>query len=369
MFVVTRMDTVGGAQIHVRDIAGQLVERGWGVSVVTGAASVDPCFLDRRVQCIVTPSLQRQVTLFRDVFTVQTLAHLMRQTTPSIVSLHSTKAGVVGRVAARITRTPCIFTAHGWAFTDGVGLIRRLLCKYVERSLEFSARRIICVSEYDKSLACAAGMNPKNLITIRNGMPIISTQLLAQPGANARKCRIVMIARFAEQKDHAALFRALQRVPNVELELIGDGPQIQAARQLCHSCGLSDRVVFLGSRNDIAERLGHGHLFCLISKWEGFPRSTLEGMRAGLPTVVSNVGGAGEAVVEGQTGFVIPRGDIDTLAHRLSALANNAELRRRMGAAAREHFLANFTFDRMFDRTLQVYEDALAGRNQARCLA
>jgi glycosyltransferase involved in cell wall biosynthesis len=172
-----------------------------------------------------------------------------------------------------------------------------------------------------------------------------------------------MVARFSVQKDHTAMFQALQRVPNVELELIGDGPEMQAARRLCHKCGLSDRVVFLGSRNDVAERLAHGHLFCLISKWEGFPRSTLEGMRAGLPTVVSNVGGAGEAVLEGKTGFVIPRGNVDVLAHKLTTLVNNAELRRRMGAAAREHFLANFTFDRMFDRTLQVYEDALAARN------
>jgi glycosyltransferase involved in cell wall biosynthesis len=136
-----------------------------------------------------------------------------------------------------------------------------------------------------------------------------------------------------------------------------------AARAEAAALGLSGRVRFLGYRNDTAECLRGADIFCLISNYEGFPYTTLEAMREGLPTLVSDVGGAGEAVAEGQTGFLIPRGNVDVLAQRLALLAHNAELRRRMGSAAREHFLANFTFDRMFNRTLAVYEEVLSGRN------
>jgi glycosyltransferase involved in cell wall biosynthesis len=86
-------------------------------------------------------------------------------------------------------------------------------------------------------------------------------------------------------------------------------------------------------------------------------------MRSSLPTVVSDVGGAGEAVRDGVTGFLLPKDDDGRLYACLSLLAHQPWIRRQMGKAAHEHFKQNFTFDRMFDQTLRVYEDVLARRN------
>jgi glycosyltransferase involved in cell wall biosynthesis len=101
------------------------------------------------------------------------------------------------------------------------------------------------------------------------------------------------------------------------------------------------------------------HAFALISNWEGFPRTTLEAMRAGLPVVVSDVGGASEAVGEGVTGFKISRGDVDGLRQRLRALTNDPILRKEMGQAARKLYESEFSFDHMFRQTVRVYKELL----------
>src|SRR4029077_5775031 len=96
-------------------------------------------------------------------------------------------------------------------------------------------------------------------------------------------------------------------------------------------------------------------VFLLISRWEGFPRSILEAMRAGLPVVASDVGGVSESVVEGVTGFVVPAGDVEALVSRLELLLEFPPLRRRLGRAGRARYEAQFTFDHMFERTARMY--------------
>jgi glycosyltransferase involved in cell wall biosynthesis len=223
------------------------------------------------------------------------------------------------------------------------------------------ADKIINVSHYDYNLALKAGIPKERMTHIHNGIESGETSEKARM-RNLRNPRAIMVARFGVAKDHVALLRAMALVPSLELDLVGEGPTLESARFEAGLLGLNHRVRFLGYRDDTAQCLRAADMFCLISNYEGFPYTTLEAMREGLPTLVSDVGGAGEAVVEGQTGFLIPRRNVEVLAQRLALLANDAELRRRMGAAAREHFLANFTFDRMFNRTLQVYEEVLAGR-------
>jgi glycosyltransferase involved in cell wall biosynthesis len=165
-----------------------------------------------------------------------------------------------------------------------------------------------------------------------------------------------MTARFDRQKDHETLFRALTTLPDVQLDLIGNGPGQAATEALANQLGIAPRVRFLGQRLDVAELLADAHVFVLSSRWEGFPRSTLEAMRAGLPVVVSRVGGAAEAVDDGQSGFVVEPGDREQLAERLRDLVHDSDLRRRMGAASRARYEIDFTFDRMAAKTLAVYE-------------
>jgi len=130
--------------------------------------------------------------------------------------------------------------------------------------------------------------------------------------------------------------------------------------RLALELGLSQRIRFLGARQDVAEILAGAQVFILASHWEGFPRSILEAMRAGLPVIASNVGGVREAVIHGKTGLLVPRGDVPALREAIEALLINPDSRIRMGELGRKRYEAHFTFDRMVEETLAVYESVLA---------
>ena len=362
LYIITRADTLAGAQVHVRDLSKKLIKQGHDVQVVTGKPGKYTEILDQaNIPFVSCCYLKRQIHPWEDLASLIRLYKLIIHYKPDIVSTHSSKAGILGRIASRLAGKPCIFTAHGWTFTDGIPKLQRTFYRQLERLAEPLADRIICVSDQDRHLGISIGMKPERLVTIHNGMPDIPVDWQTDPGSGM-PVRLVMIARFDHQKDHASLLQAMQSIPDVHLDLVGDGPNLIAMQALAHALGISERVQFLGFRHDVTDILSKAHIFTLISNWEGFPRTTLEAMRAGLPVVVSDVGGAKEAVIEGKTGFCIPRGDVNRLTQCLSLLVEDASLRSKMGHAGRQHYLANFTFDGMFEKTAKIYEEILKRR-------
>jgi glycosyltransferase involved in cell wall biosynthesis len=220
--------------------------------------------------------------------------------------------------------------------------------------------RVICVSDYDRKLAIASRVGRRDqLVTVHNGVPEVRVERSHPP--QIQPVRLVMVARLGDPKQQELVIQALQGLPGgVALDLIGEGPREEVLRLVAERHGVSERVRFLGRREDVAMCLAEADIFVLMSRYEAFPLSILEAMRAGLPVVASDVGGVSEAVVEGETGFLIPRGNGSSLQDRLRTLVEQPELRRRMGSAGRARFLAGFTRERMVERTLEVYEQALA---------
>jgi glycosyltransferase involved in cell wall biosynthesis len=285
-----------------------------------------------------------------------------RKLKPDLVCTHSSKAGVLGRLAAHRCGIPSVFTAHGWAFTEGVPAGKRRFYADVERLAARCTSKIICVSDYDRSLALRWRVaREEQLVTVHNGIPDVGEDLVAQPGTGT-PVRVIMVARFATQKDQDLLIRAvaaLKGVPDFEVELVGDGPLMQQSQALAAKLGASDRVSFSGAQTDVVRRLARSHVFVLASRSEGLPLTVLEAMRAGLPVIASDVGGVSEAVEDGITGFLVPRGDEESLRQRLRWLLQRPEERVRMGRAGRERFLQQFTVERMVRRTEGVYREVL----------
>jgi glycosyltransferase involved in cell wall biosynthesis len=361
MFVITRGDILGGAQSYVRDLARRFAADGDEVLVVAGAMGAMTATLEEAgVPAIQAPGLLREIQLLRDVGSVASLSSLMRSFRPDLVTTHSSKAGIVGRIAARLTGTPCLFTVHGWAFNSSEPRTKRTVYRSLERAMAPLAARIVCVSEHSRELGAAAGIRPDRLVTIHNGIPDAPPHLRAEPGMPGR-LRLVSVARFAPPKDHRTLLLAVKEVEDVDLDLIGDGPAEGETRALARELALDDRVRFLGRRGDVPETLARAQAFALCSRSEGFPLSTLEAMRAGLPVVVSRVGGAPEAVVDGETGYVVHTNDVAGWRDRLAALAGDPALRARMGASGRALYEARFIFERMYAETAAVYRAATRG--------
>ena len=364
LFVITRADTVGGAQVHVKDLAAALMQMHHEVLVVTGTAGHYNQVLDTlNVKNIALSNFVRSIAPVQDLRISVKLKEIIQTYRPDLVSTHSSKAGLLGRIACRLERIPCLFTAHGWAFTPGVPVGKRYFYQSLESLASPLSEHIICVSEYDRYLGVQAGINPDRLITVHNGMPDIQPKYWADPVGKG-VVNLTMIARFDQQKDHTTLLQAIQPIKNLHINLVGDGPNLDNAKALVEQLDIEDKVSFLGFRSDIPEVLAQSQIFALISHWEGFPRTIIEAMRAGLPVVASQVGGVAEAVIDSETGFCVARQDVATLKERLAKLVAEPELRVQMGQAGRRRYEANFTFQRMYDQTCQVYERALARKGK-----
>jgi glycosyltransferase involved in cell wall biosynthesis len=365
-FIITRLDDVGGAQIHVRDLSTALRAAGHDAVVLAGTNGVLADELKARgVPHYFLPHLARQVNPLTDIRCIPELCDTLRQIEPDIISTHSTKAGFIGRIAGKRLGIPTLFTAHGWGFTDGRPPLQVFAFKAIERATAAWAARIITVCESDRTAAVRARVASNDrLVTIHNAMPDIDKTMRARPGKSP--ARLVMVARLSHWKDQPTLLHALAELKDMEwqLEFIGDGPLRGQLEELVQSLGLMSRVSFLGFRPDVPQRMAGAQVFVLITKWEGFPRSILEAMRAGLPVVATDVGGVQESVVDGKTGYVIPTGDAVRLRDCLCRLISSSELRVRMGNAGRARYEEKFTFDRLVEQTTKVYESVLARRSQ-----
>jgi glycosyltransferase involved in cell wall biosynthesis len=363
-FIITRLDDIGGAQIHVRDLSTALRAAGHDAVVLAGTnGDLADELREHGVPCYSLRHLAREVGPLQDVRCFSELRETLREIQPDIISTHSTKAGFIGRIAGKTLGIPTLFTAHGWGFTEGRPPLQAFAFWAVERTTSAWAARIITVCESDRTAAVRARVTSSDhLVTIHNAMPNIDDALRARPGNSP--AQLMMVARLSHWKDQPTLLHALSGLKDLDwqLELVGDGPLRGQLEELAQSLGLTSRVTFLGFRRDVPERLAEAQVFLLITKWEGFPRSILEAMRAGLPVVASDVGGVKESVMDGTTGFVIPRGDAARLRECLRKLITSSELRISMGEAGRARYEEMFTFDRLVERTTKVYESVLGRR-------
>ena len=357
LYVVTRADAVGGASIHVRDMAREMLGRGHAVIVLTGGEGPVTNLLQAAgVPYHALLSLCRPIHPLRDLLAARELAAAVRQFAPDIMSVHTAKAGWIGRAVAARLGIPAVYTPHGWPIGDRMGARVGVLFEWAEKVASRWTSAIICVCECERNLALHKRLaRADQLHIVHNGVRDIPAGLRAD--VMAVPPRIVSVARLEAPKDPVTLLRALETIRSQpwELDLVGDGPLEPELRRLAASLGIANRVRFLGYVRDPAEVLARAQLFVLSSLSEGFPRSVIEAMRAGLPVVASAVGGIPEAVRDGIEGLLVPRGDPSALAAALSGLLADGARRKQMGLHARRTYEERFRFERMADETEAVY--------------
>lgn len=360
-YLVTRADPIGGAQIHVRDLAVAVKAKGHEPTVLLSGTG--PFVDDLRARGIPVVVLQHLVNPMRPLRDLRALAEVvraLRDLQPDLMTAHGAKVGILGRIAARYLGIPLVVTVHGWACAPGTPAVQAAVSRGLERSIGSLATKLITVSEFDRRFGIASRLvSEDRVVTVHNGMPDVSPALRAS--AQTSPPRLVMVARFEPQKDHATLLLALSGLQDHpwELDLVGDGPLRAAMEKLAADHGIGGRVHFLGQRTDVDRLLARSQIYLLASHWEGFPLSILEAMRAALPVVASDVGGVSEAVEDGTTGYVVPRGDVQQMRGRISSLLQSADLRAQFGAAGRARYEQRFTLDHMVARTLEVYRSIL----------
>lgn len=365
LYLITRAEH-GGAQSHLL----QLVQAAPGsAEIMVATGEEGPLCASVRalaVQCRVLEHLKHAPSARHDPAAVVEIARLIRAFDPDLVHAHSAKAGLLGRLAATLERVPSVYTAHGFAFAHGAPPARKAMALAGEWIAGRAGDFTITVSQSEcRQARRYRVVRPGKTAVIYSGVE--ESPHRAVPGIEPPI--IAMVARFAYPKQQQLLLRAFQRMfAQARLWLIGDGPQLVAARQAAESHRLDRRVVFWGDRADVPELLAKVQIGALISAHEGFGLSLLECMRAGLPVVASNAGGTAEIVVDGKTGILVPPGDEIRLAEALDRLVADPEMRHAMGNAGLARHRAKFSLHAMVEQTFRVYHAILTSSHQTSAL-
>lgn len=359
LYVIT-LANWGGAQAQLFDLVKYANEEGHESVVVVGEhGELVERLQEIGVKVIVASNLKREIHVKSDLMCVRELVKLIKIEKPDIVHTHSSKAGIVGRIAAKLTNTPNVFTAHGWAFTEGVDEKKRKLYIFIERLVSKITNQIICVSNYDRNLALQnkVGDSRKN-ITIHNGVREQKNRNIVKNSTNVLK--IIMVARFSPPKDYEMLIKSLMNVKgDFEAYFVGGGELLPSMQMLAANCNMDSKIKFLGERNDVDQLLSNSDIFVLTSNYEGLPISIIEAMSKSLPVIATNVGGVNELVDEGKTGYLIRRKDINGLTKKLQLLIDDENKRNEMGIEGYQKFKQEFTLATMLNHTFNVYNDVL----------
>lgn len=359
--IITLSEPIGGAQMVLFNNTEGLINKGHNVHIVTGKKGALTERLEKlnvKITCI--PSLKREISPKNDYLCYKNIKELLKQEHPDIVISHSSKAGILCRLACHRLGIPNIFTVHGWSFTPGIKGLKRYIYLGIEKFMGRFTDHLITVSEFDYVLGKKNNIvHESRMRTIYNGSPDFLKKSTGH--AKEKALTILMTARFSFQKDHLTLFKALQSLKdkNIKVDLVGHGDLYEEFVELSNEMNINNLITFHGESNDIPSFLNKADIFVLTSRFEGLPLSICEAMSVGVPIVASDVGGVHEMVKDGYNGYLIPKENSDYLTVKLTDLIANDALRKEMGQNSRKTFLETFSTDQMAAATEKYIKDIL----------
>ena len=367
---------VGGTEQHLLNLVAPLRQRGWRVSVLAlSDGQLRAAFAEAGANVVSSPALTKGAGSFdpRRLFgIVRDLFVYLRRQRPAIVHFFLAEAYLVGAPVALAARAPLRLMSRRGLNTYRVAhpLLWRL-----ERLLHPHMAAVLGNSRSVVAQLRDEGVPPDRLGLIYNGIDVSAfrrsrdrAEAKAALGIDDATLVMTIVANLIGYKGHADLLDALVRAkphlpPAWKLLIVGrDDGLGTALRARATAGGLADNVVFLGPRRDVPALYAASDIGLLCSHEEGFSNAVLEGMAAGLPMIVTDVGGNPEAVRDGESGLVVPPHDPERLAEAIVRLAADSGLRSRLGAAAARRISENFTIEQCAARYDVLYRALLAGR-------
>ncbi|MBZ5639007.1 MAG: glycosyltransferase family 4 protein [Acidobacteriia bacterium] len=374
---ITRLE-LGGAQQNTLYCVAHHDRSRFDVSLVAGTGGVldDDARAIADARVLIVPWLRHPIHPFWDAVAVARLAAHFRRRRVHLVHTHSSKAGILGRLAARFAGVPAlVHTVHGWSFNDAQRPGVRRLFTALERAVGSFTDRILVVAESDRRKGLARGIGREERYRlVRSG---IDPTIYERPSSSRESTRaamgfapehlvIGMIACLKPQKapldfvETAAAVHA--RHPAARFFIAGDGDLRAAVEARIRERGLDGIVRVLGWRRDVPALLHAMDLFLLTSRFEGLPRTVLQAMAAGVPVVATAVDGTPEVVRDGETGVLVPPGDPSAAAVRILALAADSVACAGLAARARDALSGSFDIRRMVEQLEEIYVETLASK-------
>jgi glycosyltransferase involved in cell wall biosynthesis len=350
LLVVPRLN-IGGAETYVVTTALGLKKHGYRVTVASWGGQLTQKLRLARINHYLVP------IRFSPTLAAKMLSRIIRQHDIDIVHANSAAAGFAALQACQQLNKPLVYTAHGVFGHNSQ-----------EKALG-EADRIICVSDFLRQLSIEKGINPTNLITLHSGIdltqfsPDTATKKAARQRLGITKDQFVLgiVSRIKNLNDkgHQDLLQLLSRYQNEtakwKLLVIGKGKGFGKLKAAIQHLGLTDRVILAGHHTDIPTVMQAMDLLVLPSVFETFGLVLIEAMALNIPAISYAVGGTPEAIEDGRTGFLVPKGDIATLYAKIRLLSDNESLRLKLGTQGRNRVLTNFNSELMLDRLETIY--------------
>lgn len=380
--IITRL-VVGGAQENtVATVLGLRQKSGVEVKLISGPTIGPEGSLEPEVEKIprlltIVPELVRSVHPLKDLTALRKLAWILREQKPDIVHTHSGKAGILGRLAAKRAGVPIIIHhIHGPSFGSFQNAIANFIFTAAERHAAKTTDHFFCSANAMTRIYLAVGIGKPEMFTrIFSGFnlePFLNAtndlMLRKKLGLNENNFVIGKIARLFKLKGHEDLFAAFQKLlpqcPNARLLLVGDGSLRTHLENRAREMSLSDKIIFTGlvPPNEVARYVGIMDCLAHLSSREALSRALPQALAAGKPVVAYDFDGADEICLDGQTGFLVRTGDIETVAQKLLQLANNTGLRERLGKRGQQFVKENFAVEKMVDDQYNLYLKLAAKR-------
>lgn len=346
--IITKLELGGAQKITLRTVT-HLDRSKFRPVLVTGGEKAE---LDADVAKLAdvefhtVPSLVRTISPFKDFAALLALTRLLRRIRPGIVHTHSSKAGILGRWAARFVGIPVIVhSVHGFGFTpDQHPLLRRMLIMMEGWCARFT-QWIFTDSEANRQQGIRLGLfREERSAMLPPGIDIHAIRRVQiDPvdkkrtlGVDPEKPLIGTVAPFKPQKAPLDFVHVASQVyrqrPDAQFVMIGDGELRKSVEEEIRRLGMTHTITLAGWRRDVPEIMKCLDLFLLTSRWEGLPRVYLEAVTCGVPIVGTAVDGAAEVVLDGINGFLKAPGDVDGLADRVLWLLDNRDEAKAMGS-------------------------------------
>ena len=377
--IITRM-IVGGAQENtLHTVEGQHADYGDDVVLMTGPTLGPEGSLMHRAEqggfaVEVVESLQRSINPWREWRAYRTIVKRLRALKPDIVHTHSSKAGILGRAAAAKLKIPVVHTVHGAAFHFGQNRLAYSAYRFAERWASKRCDHFITVCDAMADQYVAEGVAPReDFTTVYSGFDVEPFLNPTRSREDVRKelgfreTDIVVgkIGRLFHLKGHEFVIEAAKRIAvqneNIQFLFIGDGILRGEYEEQIKAAGLSGRFHFTGlvPPTQIPELIQAMDIAVHTSQWEGLARVLPQALIAGKPVISYDVDGAREVVLPGVTGYLLERDSVVELGDAILELANDAELRERLGSEGRLRFTDQFRHQTMTRRIREVYAKVL----------
>ncbi len=284
-----------------------------------------------------------------DLRAIASLIRVVRENNIDIISTHSGKDAWLGTLVGKLTGTPVIRTRH--------------LSTPVKSILSYNlSTHVVAVSRQVQDYLHSRGVKAEKLSTIYTGIdtdkfrPGKGIDLHATFSIPQGHTVIGIVAVLRNAKRHRDLLEAIAPLEKVSLLIVGSGPQEENIRKKIEELGLKNRVVMAGHREDIDKILPSLDLFVLPSNMEALGTAILEASACGIPVVGSRVGGIPECVIDGETGFLFEKENVDELRGKILSLIRNPDLRQKLGTNARQLIEKQFSVEAMKSETEKLYE-------------